>query len=283
GLAVVVLILAINAGIIAFVIKNQSKGSQSAQGQVTVNQDALSKLGVNRTVVGDSGIQLTVNPDAKFDGNLQVAGDTSIAGQLKLNSKFVAADASLTQLEAGKTSLSQLNVNGDGTLSNLNLRSDLIVAGSTRLQGATFGQLVTVNNSLNVSGNLAVGGALAIANFSTGNITVTGHVITSGSSTSVAGGACGSATNSGNDATGTIFIPIGSSGCSGGTIASLVFRGAYGSTPQVIITPVHISGGSTIPSGVTFYVTNVSTSGFSVGMTGSVGAGGLSINYIVEQ
>jgi hypothetical protein len=283
---VVVAILAANAGIIAFVIKSQNKiKEQALQGQVTINQDALEKLGVNRTTLGDTGVELTVNPDANFKGQLQVGGDVSIAGQLKLNSKFSASDASLTQLEAGKTSLSQLNVNGDGTLSNLNLRSDLIVAGATRLQGTTtFSQLVTINNGLNVAGNLAVGGTLAIGNFSTGNITITGHVVTNGAAASVSGGVCGSATNSGNDSSGTIFIPLGSGSCGNGNIASLTFRSAYGSTPQVVISPVRVAGGSTIPAGVTFYVTNLSSSGFSVGMAGTINtSGGFSINYIVEQ
>lgn len=279
GLAVVVAILAINAAVIGFVLKSQSKSSAKAnQGQVTINQSALDKLGVNRTVVGDSGIQLTVNPDAKFNGSLQVAGNASIGGELKLNSKFSAADANLTQLEAGKTSLAQLNVNGDGTLSNLNLRSDLIVAGTTHLQGsATFAQLVTVNNSLNVSGNLAVGGTLAVGAFQTSGLTVGGHVITAGSLPSVSRGSCvgsvGTVSISGNDAAGTVAVNTGVGACAG-SLASVSFHKIYGSTPHVVITAV---GGA-----ANAYISR-SASGFTIYSGQSLSPGGYAFDYIVEQ
>jgi len=109
GLAVVVAILAINAGIIAFVLKSQSKSKSNAdQGQVTVSQAALDKLGVNRSPVGDSGIELTVNPNARFNGNLQVGGDVSIAGKLQLNGPFSATSATFTNLNGGDTSLDKV-------------------------------------------------------------------------------------------------------------------------------------------------------------------------------
>lgn len=279
GLAVVVAILAINAGVIGFVLKSQSKNAAKAsEGQVTINQSALDKLGVNRTVVGDSGIQLTVNPDAKFNGNLQVAGNASIAGELKLNSKFSAADASLTQLEAGKTSLSQLNVNGDGTLSNLNLRSDLIVAGTTHLQGsATFAQLVTVNNSLNVSGNLAVGGTLAVGAFQTSGLTVGGHVITAGLAPGVSRGSCtgssGTVSISGNDTAGTVAVNTGVGACAG-SLASVSFHSSYGSVPHVVVTAV---GGA-----ANVYISR-SASGFTIYAGQALSPGGYAFDYIVEQ
>ncbi|HEU5004999.1 MAG TPA: hypothetical protein VFT49_02865 [Candidatus Saccharimonadales bacterium] len=279
GLAVVVAILAVNAGIIAFVLKSQGKAAASNQGQVTINQDALSKLGVNRTAIGDSGIELTVNPDAKFDGKLQVGGDVSIAGQLKLNSKFVAADASLTQLEAGKTSLSDLNVNGDGTLSNLALRNGLTVTGSTKLQGATtIAQLLTVNNSANISGNLAVGGTLAIGSFQTGNITVAGHVLTSGSTPGFSPGNLGSGgtgTVGGNDAAGTVNVNAGGGGASG-TLGTVSFRTHYNSTPHVVISGIGSSSCNNV------YIASRTTSGFTI--AGSVPAGiSCSFDYVVEQ
>src|SRR5215469_6090488 len=55
GLAAVVAILAINAIVIGLVLKNESNTANSQlQGQVTVDQSALEKLGVNRGTVGDS-------------------------------------------------------------------------------------------------------------------------------------------------------------------------------------------------------------------------------------
>lgn len=283
GLAVVVLILAINAAIVAFVLKSQSKlSSQASQGQVTINQDALDKLGVNRTAVGDAGIELTVNPNAKFNGNLQVGGDVSVGGQLKTNGKFSATSASFTQLEAGKTSLSQLNVNGDGTLSNLNLRKNLIVTGTSTLQGSTtFSQLVTASSGLNVGGNLAVGGTLSVGAFNIGTLTVSGHLLTSGSTpTRSCGniGSSGTCSISGNDSAGTVNVNTGGGGASG-TLIYVTFSRAYARTPHVVVSPV----GSLDGSAGSVYVTRT-TSGFSIGISGSVPASRTyEFDYIIEQ
>ena len=287
GLAVVVAILAVNAGIIMFVIKNQSKSSElSSQGQVTISQGVLDKLGVNRGSVGDSGIELVVSPDARFNGKLQVGGDVSVAGQLKLNSKFTAADANLAKLEAGDTSLQQLNVNGNGTISTLNLRNDLNVTGATKLQGAvTITQLLTVANSLNVTGNLSVGGVLSAASFhasslvSDSTLTVGGHVITRGAAPGISGGSAlgsnGTVSVSGNDAAGTIGVNMGVGG-GNGIIATVSFQSRYGNIPHVVVTGV---GG---PGMGSLYVSR-SSAGFSVGVSGSVPPGGYAIDYIVMQ
>jgi len=279
GLAVVVAILAINAGIIAFVLKSQSKSKSNAdQGQVTVSQAALDKLGVNRSPVGDSGIELTVNPNARFNGNLQVGGDVSIAGKLQLNGPFSATSATFTNLNGGDTSLDKLNVNGDATISSLVLRKDLTVTGTTRLQGATtFSQLVTVNNSLNVSGNLSVGGVLGVGAFQVGNLTLAGHVVSIGAAPGIAAGpgvgSNGTVSISGNDMAGTVAVNTGV-GASGGIVASITFRNSYSSTPHVVVTPVGI--------GVIVYV-NRSATGFSIGVNGSLPPGGYGFDYIVEQ
>lgn len=287
GLAVVVAILAINAGIITYVIKKQSKAAstQANQDQVTINQGALDKLGVNRSAIGDTGVELTINPDARFKGAMQVGGDVSIAGQLKLNSKFSATDASLAKLDAGNTSLNQLNVNGDGTASNFTLRKDLVVTGLSRLQGAvTVSQLFTVNNSANVSGNLAVGGTLSVNNFHTGSlvsdtsITIGGHVITRGSAPGVgpgsALGANGTVSISGNDASGTVAANIGT-GAGSGIVANVAFRQAYANIPHVVVTAVGAGVGSV-------YV-NRTTGGFSIGVNSPTAPGGYAFDYIVEQ
>lgn len=273
GLAVVVAILAINSIGIAFVVRHQAKDSQIDPGQVSINQSALDKLGVKRSSVGDQGVELTVNPDARFNGKVRVGGDVSIGGQLVLSKKFSAADASLAQLQAGNTSLNQLNVNGDGTLTNLNVRKDLAVAGSSRLQGAA-----TFSNNVSVAGNISVGGQLSVNTLHIRNlvadsiIQIGGHLITTGVTPGVSGGACGHASISGNDAAGTVFV----GGCGGSgskTVATVRFRSAYSGYPHVVVTP--------ICSGVTAYLTNVSSSGFSIGTTGSMG--GCQFNYIVMQ
>jgi len=286
GLAVVVAILAVNAAVIGFVLKGHSADKTKAnQDQVTISQSTLDKLGVNRTAVGDLGAELVVGPNARFNGKVQVGSDVSIAGQLKLNSKFSASDATLTQLEAGNTSLAKLNVNGDSTVSNLNLRNDLLVTGVSRLQGpVTISQLLTVNNNLNVSGSVAVGGVLSVNSFHANNLvldsslTVGGHVITRGSAPGIGPGSAlgsnGTVSISGNDAAGTVAVNIGVGG-GGGILASIAFRNQYGTTPHVVITPVGAGAGN-------FYV-NRSVGGFSIGVSGSLANGSYAFDYIVEQ
>lgn len=287
GLAVVVLILAINAAVITLVLKNQNKSEkQSNQEEVVISAETLSGLGVNRAPIGDQGVELLVGPDSKFRGKVQVGGDVSIAGQLQLNSKFSAAQASLAQLEAGNTALAQLNVNGDTSASNLALRGTLTVNGQTRLQGAvTITQLLTVNNNLNVAGSLAVGGTLSVGTFqannivSGSNITMGGHFITRGAAPSVsAGGAVGSngtVSISGSDAAGTVAVNTGG-GAGNGIVANISFRNRYGNTPKVVVTAVGY--------GVRGYVyVNRSASGFSIGVDGPITAGGHAFDYIVME
>ena len=284
GLAVVVAILAINAAIVGFLLKSPNGSSEANQPAVTINQSALNKLGVNQTSVGNAGIELTVNPDAKFNGKLQVGGDVNIGGQLKLNSTLNAASADLTQLQAGNSSFTQINVNGDGTISNLALRKNLTVAGTSTLQGSTtFNSLITANGGLNVSGNLAVGGTLAVNSFSISNITV-GHIISTGSTPSYTRGNVGTGGTvnmSGNDSAGIINANIGSTGCPcGGVLANVTFSRSYSAVPHITATLVNNNPG---PGAGTVFV-NRSSAGFSIGITGSVsGPQTISFDYIVEQ
>jgi len=280
GLAAVIAILAVNAAVIGFLLKKQTNNNNlSAKGQVSINADALNKLGINRSDLGSTDVQLTVAPNAQFKGTLSVDGNTSIGGTVTLNSKLTGTSASLASLEAGNTSLSQLNVNGNGTINTLNLRKDLAVAGVTQLQNA-----LTVNNSATISGNLTVGGVLSVNTFSARSLTsvtsltVGGHVITGGPTPGVTrGGATGSngtVAISGNDAAGAISVNIGV-GAVSGTLANVTFHTKYGDVPRVVITPVGV--------GANFYVLNLNSTGFSVGVGSGLSPGGFVINYIVEQ
>jgi cytoskeletal protein CcmA (bactofilin family) len=286
GLGVIIVILAVNAAVIGFLLKKQSKdASIASKGQVTLSAGDLSKLGINRNTIGNSGSELVVAPNAQFKGKLSVTGDTNLSGQLLLNNKISGTNANFTQLQAGKTSVAELDVNGDTTASNLNLRKDLVVAGNTQLQGTVnLKQLLTVNNSVNIIGNLSVGGTLTVGTFSarsltsTSTLTIGGHVITNGLSPSLAPGNAlgsnGTASVSGNDAAGAIAINIGV-GAAGGTLASIAFHNQYASVPRVVITPVGV--------GANFYIFNLTTSGFSVGVTSGLPPGGYRINFLAMQ
>jgi len=284
ALGVVVLILAINAVVLGFVLKSKNKADTNRD-QVTINADVLEKIGVNRADLGSTGVQLTVGPDAIFNGKLTTAGDVSIGGQLKLNSKFSANDAALTLLQAGDTALTKLNVSGDSTLTTLNLRNALNVTGASQLAGpVTVSQLLTVSNNLNVIGNISVGGVLSTSSFvardlaSTSTITVGGHILTTGSTPGFgAGNALGSngtAAISGNDTAGTVSISVGVSAAAG-TIASISFVNNFARTPRIVISPVGVPGN--------FYITNATAGGFSISIASGLPPGGYTINYIVMQ
>lgn len=280
GLAVIIAVLAVNAGIITFVLRWQS--SKNAQNlpaaQITLSQDALDRLGVDRNSVSDKGVQLVVNPNARFNGQVQVGGDVSVAGKFTLNSTFAAASADLTSLNAGNTALGQLNVNGDGTISTLNLRKDLNVAGTSRLQGpVTMSQLLTVVNSANISGNLAVGGVLSAGSFQINSLVLTGHISTAGSRPSVVAGAAlgsnGTASVSGNDAAGTVAGNAGV-GATTGLVACVTFHTAYATIPHVVVS-------ASAPLNV--YVSR-SAGSFCIYAGSPMSAGnGYAFDYIVEQ
>lgn len=287
GAGIVVAILALNVGVIAFFMNNQkSAEEQLAAESVTLSAETLDGLGVSRTAVGNLGTELIVGPDSRFRGKLTVGSDVSIAGQLNLNSKFTASDASLARLEAGETALGQLSVNGDGTANTLNARRDLNVAGVTRLQGpVTVSQLLTVNNSLNVAGNLAVGGTLSARSFqastltSDTTLTIGGHILTRGAAPGVSGGggalgSNGTVSISGNDVAGTVGVNVGV-GAVSGIVANISFRNQYGSTPRVIVTAIGRGAGAV-------YVNRTAT-GFSIGVNDALAPGGYAFDYIVMQ
>jgi hypothetical protein len=273
GLAVVIAILGINAGVVVYLIRGQSNNTQGKQDEVTISSADLAKLGVNRDPVGNKGTELIIGPDSRFNGKVTVGGDANIAGQLTLNSSFTAASASLTKLQAGDTAVNQLNVNGDGTVSTLNLRKDLNVVGQTKLQGATT-----------VGGNLTVGGTL-FANSFTSNfltsgstLTIGGHLIIRGVPPTVSAGSAvgsgGTVSISGNDTSGTVAVNVGVGGTAG-TLASVTFHAPYDSTPHVVVTAINKSPGD--------YYINRSTTGFTISIVAPTSAAGYAFDYIVTQ
>lgn len=280
GLGIVAAILAANAVIITLVMKNQADAEvATVKNGVTISSSVLDKLGVSRNPVGNAETQLVVGPNSKFNGRVEMGSDVSVAGSLTLNSKFNANDASITNLQAGKFQVQDLNVNGDGTVTNLNIRKDLQVAGLTRIQGQlTVNQLTTINNSLNVAGNIAIGGSLSVRNFQVSTLTVTGHLLSSGAApgASVGGGAGsnGTVSISGNDTSGTVAVNTGV-GAGNGLLAQISFREKYGNTPHVVVTPI----GRSVPG---LYINRTST-GFSISVEGALAPGGFAFDYIIVQ
>ena len=279
GMAVVAVILAVNAGVLWFILRGQEDTAKKASQSVTLSATNLSKLGVSRNDVGTEGVQLTINPDAKFGGKVTIAGDETIGGQLNLNGSFTAGSGTFAKLQGGETSLQKLDVTGDATVSALNLRKDLTVAGASHLQGqVTVNQLLTVNNNLSVSGTLSVGGTLGAEFLSIKDLTITRHLKIQGSRPSVSeGGALGSngtVSISGNDTAGTVAINVGT-GAVAGTVANVTFSTSYTTTPHVLVTAEGRSAGA-------FYV-NRTSAGFSIVVPSALGTGGYSFDYFVVQ
>jgi cytoskeletal protein CcmA (bactofilin family) len=284
GLAVVALIIAINIGVIAFVMRGQDTTQQVNKETVTLSSETLGKLGMTKTNVNNEGTELVVGPNAKFNGTVTMGSDVKIAGKLNLNNTLEAADVRVTRLQAQNLQIDQLNANGDGTISTLNLRKDLNVAGNTALQGTvTIAQLMTVNNNVNIVGSLAVGGTLSVRNFqessltSDTTLTIGGHVITRGNAPAVATGpgvgSNGTTSISGNDASGTVAVNTGV-GAAGGLLASVTFTRAYATTPHVIVTPVG--------NYVNVYI-NRTVNGFTISSAGALAPAGYAFHYIVMQ
>src|SRR3990167_10455500 len=61
GLAVIIAILAVNVVILGFIISKQDKEKDLFnKGQVSISSEDLNRLGINRSVIGDSGVELVV-------------------------------------------------------------------------------------------------------------------------------------------------------------------------------------------------------------------------------
>ena len=285
GLAVVAGVLAINGGVIAWLMSAQDDAAaQTARETVTLSAKTLDGLGVSRNPVGNLGTELTIGPQTTFNNDVTMGSDLTIGGKLQLKGDFSANSASFANLKAGETALEKLTVNGDVTATTLNLRKDLNVVGSLKLQGpVTMAQLLTINNSLNVAGNVSVGGVLSARNFqansltSGSTLTIGGHIITRGSAPNVgSGGGVGSngtVSISGNDASGTVAVNVGSGG-GNGLLAQVSFKNQYGTMPHVVITPVGRYAD--------VYVTR-SIGGFNIYSSSSMSAGGYAFDYMVMQ
>ncbi len=288
GLGVVIVILAVNAVVLGFLLKGApSQNNSLANRGVSISPGVLSKLGVNDTQIGNTNETLVVDPAAQFNSKLSVAGNVSISGQLNLNSTLNASSASLNQLKTGSVTVNQISINGSATASSLSVTGNLGVAGTSHFQNSVqVDQLLSVSNSAAIANNLSVGNEITARNISTNNLSIAGtvifgsHMITSGTTPSVgpggpALGGQGSVSINGDDAAGTISVNIGAGAPSGGNLVNLSFANQYSGVPRVVITAIGCPA--------TFYLTSVTTSGFSVAVSSALSPTHFYIDYIVEQ
>lgn len=288
GLGVVILIIALNAGVLLFLLQKESSNQKAISNKsVTISPATLNKLGVTDAQIGNSNEQLSIGPNTVFGSNLTVAGSASIGGQLHLNAPLTASSAILAQLQAGNTSVSSLNINGSATASSLSVRNNLSVGGAVQFQNTvTVAQLLTVDSSAAVANNLSVGGELSANTLAGSNLVISGivqaegHIVTTGSSPAVgpagpAIGSNGTVSLSGNDMSGIIDINVGANPATSGAVAHIAFHSAYGATPVVVISPLNRWGD--------FYVANLSTGGFDIYTASALNASLYQLDYMVEQ
>ena len=282
GLLAVLILVGTNVGVVWFIFNQHPTLAKLGAAKIIDSQTQLSALGVNKSTIGSSSVDLVITPGTEFKGNVVVDK------QLQLTGKLTASDASVAGLQAGNTSLTQLNVSGASTFSNLSIRNNLIAVGTTRFQGAvTIDTLLTAGN-INVPGNLTVGGALTTASFSarsltsSSTLTIGGHIITQGNPPAIIKGSIGtgSISISGNDSAGLIRVSTGSDSCTKDcSLATIVFRSGFTNLPNVILSPV-----GTDTSQLGFYVfDSISRTGFTIGGSNTLPSKNYAFSYIVEQ
>jgi hypothetical protein len=190
----------------------------------------------------------TTNAQTVNIGNLSEVGATSIFG----GGINLGAGAGTINLNAGSV-IVKPQANSTVTFEVQDS------AGSTTVLGVdTTNKIVTVTSlAINV------------------DLTLAGHVITSGSAPTFASGTAadcsgtGTVSVAGDDTSGTVTITTGTGPCSsGGTLATITFNSAYASAPRVILTPAEANGAT-----LQYYSGTSATTNFTIDTNNAPAAG----------
>lgn len=274
-LAAGAVLVAAVAGTGTYIYMANQKSAELRDGKTIAVQDGNPEFdgaAEKQIKLGGQDQTLTVQGRSNFKGRVGVQSDVNVDGQLDV---------------VGTGSFSKLAVAGPAQLASAEVKSNLVVGGSTQLQGpVSFKGLLTATGGLNVTGNSSFGGNLTGGNLNVASATVNGttrfngHLSSGGATPSIggtaAGGSGGTVSISGNDTAGTLNINVGVGG-SAGILANISFRSPFGGIPRVILSPVG-SASSTIN-----YYVNRSSGGFSVGTTTTPAPGSYSYDYLVVQ
>ncbi len=156
----------------------------------------------------------------QYVGKLGIAQEASSDSGVKLVKAAIGTTSSNVNSALGQTSsgsFSDINVSGTATINNLT------VTGSANIADLTAGSLHVTSSAVFA-----------------GDITVGGHIITSGGqpTATAQASAGGSATVAvdGTDTTGTITITTGSAP-SAGDLAKILFSRTYGAAPHIVLSP----------------------------------------------
>lgn len=229
-------------------------GTTNAQG---VNIGNVSQI--NPTTINGGGISLSAG-----QGNLDISGGATTI--------TAASDASFTST-GGVLTLSGAGGSGAGVV--VVPVADSTTAFVVQRTGGAAVLSVDTQSSIVTVVNLVA----------TGNLTVDGHLVTGGSTPTIAAGAAACTTPtvsiSGNDTSGIITINTGTGCTGGGTLATITFASPFGAAPTVVLTP-----GSPISQTLGAYVddSTISTTSFDLGTNATpLSSQTFKWNYFVVQ
>lgn len=205
---------------------------------------------------------LTVESDSVFTGKVLIREGLDVAGPIKVG---------------GSLSLPGITVSGSSAFDEVTVNT-LSISGDATVQGQ-----LSVQQGLTVSGPVTFSGTFSAATFAietlqvNQNLQINRHIDAGGPTPGVSGGGAtgsgGTVTISGTDTAGTVTINVGS-GAGTGVLASISFRNNFGGTPHVVISPV----GAPAPNS---FISNRTSSGFSISTSSAFSPGSVSFDYIV--
>jgi hypothetical protein len=232
--------LAVVIAVVAISKSNKNPTGQNSNQSLSAKQ--LEQLANSAPTIGSANQTLNIAANTIFSGDVLARKNVDVAGILTADSLNLSQLNVSGAVDSAQDSTGKLSVNGNATIAGPESISGILsVAGASSFGGALSANQINVQN-LQLSGNL----------------TVNKHILATGASpaqsvgSAVGGG--GTASDSGNDTTGTININTGSSPPAGCFI-TLTFSQPFSTTPHAVVTPVNGAAG-----GLQFYVTRSTTS-----------------------
>lgn len=224
-IATVVIVL-IGGGAFLFIRQKQANkpGKNTTQ---NLTPEELQRL-ASGTTIGNPNQSLVFEPLSVFKNKVGIDKDLLVSGNTQVS---------------GTITTGNVTVSGDTLFNTGNFKGVLTVQGAATFRNdlTTTGNL-SVGSSATVSGNLSVGGNFSAGTISLGNLSLSGHVLTSGKTPSISRGPAvdsnGAVRLSGNDTAGTIIIDSGSNPHNLGNMIEATFTTHFTSTPHIVITPV---------------------------------------------
>lgn len=264
GLLVVLLGIGFAGGFYFLKLNTPAPTTSTPTTVTSLSAEDLAKLSQSSASLGSSGQTLNIGADALFRGKADVTGNLTVGGNLVANGPVSLSALSLTG-SGGLSVTGPTNLASTTTISRSLSVSELITASGLNVSGTTS------TNTLNATSitvrNLLISGPLTV-----------GHIVTQGVAPSISAaavGAGGTVSISGNDTAGTVNVNTGTG--PGNTLATITFRGAYGSAPRVILTPL-----TDAAAAAGAYITRSAT-GFQLRIRTPVNGVVLSYDYIVVQ